>query len=54
VATDLCQLFTGEITVSVGVACLGPGGGSKRELLRAADEALYRAKRQGGGVAVAG
>lgn len=54
VATDLCQLFTGEITVSVGVACLGPAGGTKRELLRAADEALYRAKKQGGGVAVAG
>lgn len=53
VATELCQLFTGEITVSLGVACLGPGGGSKQELLRAADEALYRAKRQGGGVVVA-
>lgn len=53
VAAELCQLFTGEITVSVGVACLGPGGGSKRELLRAADEALYRAKAQGGGVVVA-
>lgn len=54
VAAELCGLFTGEITVSVGVACLGPGGGSKRELLRAADEALYRAKKQGGGVAVTG
>lgn len=54
VATELCRLFTGEVTVSVGVACLGPSGGSKRELLRAADEALYRAKKQGGGVVVAG
>ncbi len=54
VATDLCGIFTGDVTVSVGIACLGPGGGSKGELVRAADEALYRAKKQGGGVAVAG
>lgn len=53
VALDLRQLCNGNVTVSVGVACLGPRGGSKRELLRAADEALYRAKRQGGGVVVA-
>ncbi|MGC8917191.1 MAG: diguanylate cyclase [Thermoanaerobaculum sp.] len=54
VAADLCRLFGGEVSLSVGLACLGPGGGSKGALLQAADEALYRAKKQGGGIVVAG
>jgi diguanylate cyclase (GGDEF)-like protein len=53
VAAELRGLFTGNISISVGVACLGPRGGSKQELLEKADEALYRAKRTGTGVAVA-
>jgi len=53
VALELCGLFSGAITLSIGVACLGPRGGSKEELLAAADQALYRAKSRGGGVAVA-
>jgi diguanylate cyclase (GGDEF)-like protein len=37
----------GVITVSVGVAALPTHGTSARELLQAADAALYRAKREG-------
>ncbi len=38
----------GIVTVSIGVACREPEpGGDPRELVRAADEALYRAKRAG-------
>ncbi|MCS7182914.1 MAG: GGDEF domain-containing protein [Thermoanaerobaculum sp.] len=54
VAAELRQLFAEDISVSIGVACLGPRGGNKRDLLRAADEALYRAKNLGGGIAAAG
>ncbi len=53
VASELAGLFSGEITVSIGVACLGPRAGNKKELLAKADEALYRAKQVGGGVAMA-
>ena len=36
------------VTISVGVATMTPAaGGSQAELVRAADEALYRAKREG-------
>jgi diguanylate cyclase (GGDEF)-like protein len=35
------------VTVSIGVAALGSHGGDLSELLAAADEALYRAKRAG-------
>lgn len=37
----------GLITVSVGVAALPNHGTSEKELLQAADAALYRAKREG-------
>jgi len=53
VAKELRELFSGAIKLSIGVACLGPRGGSREELLAAADQALYRAKSRGGGVAVA-
>ncbi len=36
-----------ELSVSVGVAVLGPNGRDLTDLLAAADEALYRAKRAG-------
>ena len=36
----------GRVTFSAGVACLGTHGGG-RELMRHADQALYRAKRDG-------
>ena len=43
----------GVITISVGVAALVPGTGhTVEELLRAADAALYRAKKQGRNQAV--
>ena len=35
------------MTISGGVASLGPDGRSTNELLRAADQALYLAKQQG-------
>lgn len=35
------------VTVSIGVAGLGPGIGDTRALVESADEALYRAKRDG-------
>jgi PleD family two-component response regulator len=35
------------ITVSIGVAAFPIDGGSPKELLAAADAALYRAKREG-------
>ena len=38
-----------HISISCGAAALGPGVGSPTQLLRAADAALYRAKRNGGG-----
>lgn len=37
----------GLITVSVGVAALPNDGTNEKELLQAADAALYRAKREG-------
>lgn len=37
----------GMITVSIGVAAFPMNGGSPKELLAAADGALYRAKREG-------
>jgi diguanylate cyclase (GGDEF)-like protein len=37
----------GRLTISGGVATLGPDGRSTNELLRAADQALYLAKEQG-------
>ncbi len=37
-----------RVRISGGLAVLGPDGASPIELLRAADEALYRAKRAGG------
>jgi diguanylate cyclase (GGDEF)-like protein len=37
----------GMITVSIGVAAFPGDGGSPKELLAAADAALYRAKREG-------
>ncbi len=37
-----------HVRISGGVAVLGRGGSTPIELLRAADEALYRAKRAGG------
>ena len=37
-----------KVTISIGIAVVpGPGVGDARELVRAADEALYEAKRQG-------
>jgi diguanylate cyclase (GGDEF)-like protein len=36
------------ITVSLGVACLGPTMGMAEDLVRAADQALYRSKASGG------
>jgi diguanylate cyclase (GGDEF)-like protein len=39
--------------VSVGVALYPRDGGDGESLLRAADAALYRVKRAGGGVAIA-
>ncbi|MEW5773879.1 MAG: transporter substrate-binding domain-containing protein [Thermodesulfobacteriota bacterium] len=36
-----------EVTVSVGVAALGPGGENMEELMRRADNALYAAKDRG-------
>ena len=35
------------VTVSIGVAVLGSHGGDLAELLEAADQALYQAKRTG-------
>jgi len=37
----------GLISVSIGVAALPHGGMNEKELLQAADAALYRAKREG-------
>ena len=37
-----------EITASVGIAFMGPGGQLSEELLRDADTAMYQAKRKGG------
>ncbi|MCX6998303.1 MAG: GGDEF domain-containing protein [Kiritimatiellaeota bacterium] len=37
----------GRITVSIGVACLGPAASSARSLIAGVDAALYRAKRTG-------
>ena len=36
-----------KITVSIGVACLGPACSSTRALIASVDAALYRAKREG-------
>jgi diguanylate cyclase (GGDEF)-like protein len=36
------------ITISVGIACVRPGFLDVEELVRAADEAMYEAKRAGG------
>jgi two-component system cell cycle response regulator len=36
-----------QLTVSIGVACLNGSGGSAEHLMRAADDALYTAKRAG-------
>ncbi|MBI2903298.1 MAG: diguanylate cyclase [Candidatus Methylomirabilis oxyfera] len=43
------ELTAGErITVSLGVACLGSNMGQVEDLVRAADQALYRSKAAGG------
>jgi len=43
------ELAAGErITVSLGVACLGPNMDQVEDLVRAADQALYRSKAAGG------
>jgi len=43
------ELAAGErITVSLGVACLGPNMDQVEDLVRAADKALYRSKAAGG------
>ena len=43
------ELAAGErITVSLGVACLGPNMYQVEDLVRAADQALYRSKAAGG------
>lgn len=43
------ELAPGErITVSLGVACLGPNMDQVEDLVRAADQALYRSKAAGG------
>lgn len=45
-----CALTQGEqvrVTVSVGVAFLGPGTADMAALVKSADDALYRAKREG-------
>jgi GGDEF domain-containing protein len=36
-----------NVTVSIGVASAGEHGGSAAEVVRAADQALYRAKQAG-------
>ncbi|MBI3779604.1 MAG: diguanylate cyclase, partial [candidate division NC10 bacterium] len=36
------------VTVSLGVACLGPNTHQVEDLFRAADQALYRSKAAGG------
>lgn len=41
-----------KMTASGGVATLQPGGASHEELFRAADTALYEAKKAGGGIIV--
>jgi diguanylate cyclase (GGDEF)-like protein len=41
------KIPSGSLTVSIGIAFLGPNGSSVRELLGYADEAMYRAKASG-------
>ena len=36
-----------EVTISIGIAALGPRRGRRRRVLKRADQALYRAKRDG-------
>jgi diguanylate cyclase (GGDEF)-like protein len=50
-ATTLAALARngGQLLISCGAAALGAGVSSPAQLLRAADAALYRAKRNGGG-----
>ena len=45
--TSLVPGFDAPVTVSVGVACYPGAGGSGRDLIEAADAALFGAKRQG-------
>jgi diguanylate cyclase (GGDEF)-like protein len=43
------ELTAGErTTVSLGVACIGPNMDQVEDLVRAADQALYRSKAAGG------
>jgi diguanylate cyclase (GGDEF)-like protein len=54
VAQDEGGLTAARITVSIGIACFVPwdgGASSELELMRAADVALYQAKRAGGNAA---
>jgi diguanylate cyclase (GGDEF)-like protein len=46
-ALDVGEAEPARVTVSIGVACYPEHGGLVEELLRAADEALYEAKRAG-------
>ena len=42
-----CDAATGQITVSIGIASFVPMAGDARQLVKAADAALYSAKRHG-------
>src|SRR3972149_8761023 len=52
-----CRLQGGEevtLSVSIGIACWPKDGADYKELVMAADQALYVAKRLGAGVSLAG
>ena len=46
---ELPELGTSTMTTSIGVACAPDHGMTADVVVRAADEALYRSKRRGGG-----
>jgi two-component system, cell cycle response regulator len=54
ISYEVRKIRAGElpVTASVGVVDWGPGYRSSQEFLRAADQALYQAKRHGGGAIV--